>query len=416
MKRSGRLAKPRGGDSRSKSGFRDQSQVERIRERLWSGREFGRAAVMVGAGFSRNAERGSPDVPIFPLWGEIAGAMYDALYPSGSMGEAAREGDKKARTAGAGAMRLVSEYEANFGRQALDDLLICAIPDDRYEPGPLHEMLLSLPWSDMFTTNYDTLLERTRAAVHERKYDLILAPPDVPAQSRPRIVKLHGSFPSHRPFVITEEDFRIYPTGSAAFVNLVQQSIMENAFCLIGFSGDDPNFLSWTGWVRDNLGPSVPPVYLTGLLDLSGSQRRLLESRKVTPIDLSPLFPKSEWPDPFQRHARAMEWLLLNLAEGQPPKVDRWPVPSPPEPRERSEGLPEVPEGPRPIPDPGPAMPRSGQRTTTNDLEDLLEKWGESRSSYPGWQILPDRNRKSLWRRTEQWIQPVLSHCQMLGE
>ncbi|MDP9437152.1 MAG: SIR2 family protein, partial [Actinomycetota bacterium] len=188
-------------------GFRDQSQVERIRERLWSGRDFGRASVMVGAGFSRNAERGSPDVPIFPLWGEIAGAMYDALYPSGSVGEAAREGDKKARTAGVGAMRLASEYETTFGPQALDDLLTRAIPDDRYEPGPVHETLLSLPWSDVFTTNYDTLLERTRGAVHERKYDLVLAPPDVPAQSRPRIVKLHGSFPSHRPFVTTEEDF-----------------------------------------------------------------------------------------------------------------------------------------------------------------------------------------------------------------
>ena len=119
-------------------GFRDQPQVERIRERLWSGREFGRAAVMVGAGFSRNAVRSSPDVPVFPLWGEIAGTMYDALYPPGSIGEMAREEDKKVRIAGVGAMRLASEYEATFGRQALDDLLTGAIPDDRYESGPLH--------------------------------------------------------------------------------------------------------------------------------------------------------------------------------------------------------------------------------------------------------------------------------------
>jgi hypothetical protein len=363
--------------------FRDQPQVERIRERLWSGREFGRAAVMVGAGFSRNAERGSLNVPVFPLWAEIAGAMYDALYPPGSMGEAVREGDKKARIAGMGAMRLASEYETTFGRQALDDFLIRAIPDDRYEPGPIYETLLSLPWSDVFTTNYDTLLERTRAAVPERKYDLVLTPSDVPAQSRPRMIKLHGSFLSHRPFVVTEEDFRTYPTRASAFVNLVQQSIMENAFCLLGFSGDDPNFLSWAGWVRDNLSSSTPPVYLAGLLDLSGSQRRLIESRRVIPIDLSPLFPISEWPDPLQRHARAMEWFLLNLAQGQPPKVDRWPIPSPAEPRKHSEGLPEVPGGPRLIPDPGPISPHSTQSTTTGDLEDLLDKWSGSRRQLP---------------------------------
>ena len=74
---------------------------------------------------------------------------------------------------------------------------------------------------------------------------------------RPRIAKLHGSFPSNRPFIFTEEDYRTYPRRFAAFVNLVQQSMMENVFCLLGFSGDDPNFLYWTGWVRDHLG-SMP--------------------------------------------------------------------------------------------------------------------------------------------------------------
>jgi hypothetical protein len=393
--------------------FRDQHHVEKIRERLWVGREIGRAAVMVGAGFSRNAQRSSSEVPIFPLWGEIAEKMYDALYPPGSLAEAPRKKDKARRIAVA--TRLASEYETTFGRQALDDLLNRTIPDERYEPGSVHQTLLSLPWSDVFTTNYDTLLERTRSVVQERKYDLILAPSDIPAQSRPRIVKLHGSFPSHGPFVITEEDFRTYPTQSATFVNLVQQSIMENAFCLLGFSGDDPNFLSWTGWVRDNLGSSVPPVYLAGLLDLSGSQRRLLEeARRVTPIDLSPLFPASDWPDPLERHNRAMEWFLLNLAEGQPPKVDHWPVPSPPEPRTSSEGLPCRPEGPRPVPDPGPRMPRVAQQTTTRDLGDLLEKWIGSRESYPGWQLAPYSNRTALWDRTELWIQPVLESAREL--
>ncbi len=61
--------------------FPDQPQVERIRERLWSGHEFGRASVMVGAGFSKNARGSSPTLPSFPSWGELAGVMYEALYP-----------------------------------------------------------------------------------------------------------------------------------------------------------------------------------------------------------------------------------------------------------------------------------------------------------------------------------------------
>ena len=37
--------------------FPDQIHLEKIRADLWCGREYGRAAVRVGAGFSRNADR-----------------------------------------------------------------------------------------------------------------------------------------------------------------------------------------------------------------------------------------------------------------------------------------------------------------------------------------------------------------------
>ena len=109
---------------------------------------------------------------------------------------------------------------------------------------------------------------------------------DMPVKMKPRIVKLNGSFPSHRPFIITEEDFRTYPKKFAPYVNMVQQSMMENAFCLLGFSGDDPNFLSWSGWIRDNLGESKPPIYLCGLLELefSPSKRKLLENKGIIRI------------------------------------------------------------------------------------------------------------------------------------
>jgi SIR2-like protein len=224
-----------------------------------------------------------------------------------------------------GLLRLAEEFEAEFGRHDLDKLLLAAIPDDDYEPGPLHELLLSLPWADVFTTNYDTLLEKARRAVIDRHYQVVLCSEDIPSSKHPRIIKLHGSFPSVRPFVITEEDFRRYPRRCAAMVNLAQQSIVENIFCLIGFSGDDPNFLQWTGWVRDNLGNSVRQIYLVGLLTLTSAQRNLLIRRQVTPIDLSPLFRETDWPDQSVRYQRALEWFLLSLEAARPPNVLIWP-------------------------------------------------------------------------------------------
>lgn len=99
---------------------------------------------------------------------------------------------------------------------------------------------------------------------------------------RPRIIKLHGSFPSERPFIITEEDYRRYPIDNSPFVNTVQQSLIENTLCLIGFSGDDPNFLSWIGWIRDNLGAeNSPKIFMVGLFSFNEAQRKLLEKKEI---------------------------------------------------------------------------------------------------------------------------------------
>ena len=389
--------------------FPDQIYIEQIRKRLWRGREFGQAAVMVGAGFSRNAERLSTSTPVFPLWRELAERVYDSLYPP----ETLQEQEREKAISGVGVLKLASEYEAVFGRQALDNLVLESIPDTNYLPGRLHELLLSLPWSDVFTTNYDTLLERTRPAIHDRKYDLILTASDIPDWMKPRIVKLHGSFPSRRPFIITEEDYRTYPTKFAPFVNMVQQAIMENVFCLIGFSGSDPNFLYWSGWVRDNLGPTAPPIYLCGLLNISSSQRKLLESRNVIPIDLSPLFPVRDWPEEIC-HARALEWLLLNLMYGAPPNTMTWPIPSGGSIWKPSDEQIPIPPGPLPLSDPGKLSPGFGH-LQTDDLRELCETWRQKRLvEYPGWVVAPNENGEALWRYTKNWIEPVLESIEEL--
>ena len=225
-----------------------------------------------------------------------------------------------------GALRLAEEYEAAHGRAALDQLLIATIRDQEFDPGQLHCLLMRLRWADVFTTNFDTLLERAAREVPHSRYDVVTAPFQLATARRPRLVKLHGSFPSSVPFTITEEDFRRYPVRSAAFVNLAQQAFIENIFCLIGFSGDDPNFLSWSGWARDTLGSSVGQIYLCGVLNLTGAQRKLLQDRHVAPVDLAPLFPIEQWRDPGQRHAAATEWLLLALESARPTNLANWPI------------------------------------------------------------------------------------------
>jgi hypothetical protein len=299
---------------------------------------------MVGAGFSLNAIPTKSNVPPFPDWRALSLRLVDALYPRAST-TAFDRGQAELRAASvSGSLRLGDEFIAAYGRPALDDLLAEVIRDEDYEPSSLHTILLKLPWSDVFTTNYDRLLERAASRVSERRYHIVTNALDIGSGMRPRLVKLHGSFPSGRPFVLTEEDFRQYPRRCAAMVNMAQQSIVENVFCLLGFSGDDPNFLAWTGWARDNLGDGVRQVFLCGLLNLNSAQRKLLQDRKVMPIDLSPLFPEPAWPDKVVRHAKAIEWLLLTLEAAQPINPLNWPQQASKALTSPSPGLPAIPQ------------------------------------------------------------------------
>jgi hypothetical protein len=166
----------------------DHVHIEALREALW--RPESRSAVLVGAGMSRNADKLSAAVREFPVWWQLAGELKKALGPKVPSDDAPRLGQM---------------YENIYGRARLDDLLLELIPDGKYEPGELHERLLRLPWADVFTTNYDTLLERTRPKVPERNYDVVENPADLTRAEGPRIIKLHGSFPARRPFIFTAE-------------------------------------------------------------------------------------------------------------------------------------------------------------------------------------------------------------------
>lgn len=138
-------------------------------------------------------------------------------------------------------------YENVFGRNDLDRLICGQIRDDQLMPGDLHTRLTQLPWRDVFTTNWDTLLERTCMVLPEPTYDVVYTPSHIPIVSQPRIFKLHGTLSSQFPLIVTENDYRTYPEKFAPFVITVKLAMMETVFILVGFSGDNPNFKEWSG-------------------------------------------------------------------------------------------------------------------------------------------------------------------------
>lgn len=270
------------------------SYIKDIAKHLWEPKVYGYASVMIGAGFSKNAKSlsGSTDMPD---WSELTVSIYETLYPMKSdftIKELKEWEDNKIRkTAGKNVLKTAEEYKSIFGRNKLDKLVEQKINDDKYEPDVMHKKLLELPWHDVFTTNYDTLLEKTISKINienRTNYNIVTTQQDIPGSKRPRIIKLHGSIPGAKPYILTEEDYRTYPIKNAALVNTVQQAMLETQLCLIGFSGDDPNFTNWLGWLRDNMGDSCPKIYLCGIFNkMSESEKRLLENNNIIIVDIS---------------------------------------------------------------------------------------------------------------------------------
>lgn len=268
------------------------------------------AAVMVGAGFSRCAAQSGDSTRIMPLWMDFSRKLATELDP----------GDPN--LAYLDPLRLAELYKAQFGQQTLNDLIRAEIDDSAWSPGDLHTKLLQLPWSDVLTTNWDTLLERASERVHAPIYSVVTKQSDLAAVPPPRITKLHGTVNITEELIFTQEDYRRYPETHAAFVNFSRQVFIENELCLLGFSGEDPNFLQWTGWVRDHLQSQSRRVYLVGALNLSAAKRKYLESINVAPIDLWDAVRHLD--DVGLQHVQATELFIKTLNNLKPAHPSDW--------------------------------------------------------------------------------------------
>lgn len=289
----------------------DYPALKKLAEALWQqdSKQCG-AAIMVGAGFSRCSASHVGGTKKLPLWFDFANKL-------------ARELDENNRDlAKADPLRLAEEYRAFFGQAALNALIKSEIDDDSWTPGVLHSRLLCLPWSEVMTTNWDTLLERAAINVHSPIYSVVSQQSDLSYARSPRIVKLHGSIGVTEKLIFAQEDYRRYSQESAAFVNFARQTFIENELCLVGFSGDDPNFLQWAGWVRDNLADHSRRIYLVGTLKLTAAKRKLLESINIAPIDLWGAV--QDYDDHDAQHARATELFLDALLSAKPKEVHKW--------------------------------------------------------------------------------------------
>jgi SIR2-like domain len=141
---------------------------------------------------------------------------------------------------------LVAEYIthdlANGGRPALESHILTTFAAVTPTPTPSHQHLRSLAINEIWTTNYDPVIE---AAIPEA---VVVASDKTIhniASRRRAIIKMHGSIaPSgtwEQPPVITRSDYELYESRHPRTWTVLRSSYMSRTMLFLGFSFSDPN-------------------------------------------------------------------------------------------------------------------------------------------------------------------------------
>lgn len=181
----------------------------------------GNAAIFVGAGLSLAAG--------FPGWGGLLQPLQDRcdIPPHGDL-------------------PLVAEYieqdAANGGRGALEAHILRVLTATAANPTASHLDLQRLSVKEIWTTNYDSLLE---SAIPDAV--VIVGDDEVRniASQRRAIIKMHGSIgPTgnwQQPPTITRSDYERYETDHPRTWTVLRSSYMSRTLLFLGFSFTDPN-------------------------------------------------------------------------------------------------------------------------------------------------------------------------------
>jgi hypothetical protein len=206
--------------------------------------ETGNAALFVGAGLSTEAG--------YPLWDELlADARIEAEIPQKLTD-----------------LPLVAEYYergVSGGRDRLEDYILSKLAKIEAAPGLGHSHIASLPITEVWTSNLDSLLEEAipDAQVVRKDEDL--------AQRRTswkvRVIKMHGSLTQSRPVqwaarpVITRGDYETYERSHPRLWAALKATFLTRSFLFLGFSFADPNIEVLLRLARTEVRSEAPEHY-----------------------------------------------------------------------------------------------------------------------------------------------------------
>jgi hypothetical protein len=128
---------------------------------------------------------------------------------------------------------------------------------------PSHEALAQLPTPELFTTNYDELIE---LAFQGQSLTVSTRPEQFIARlsNRPEhhLVKLHGTISEPDTIVLTRSQYAASRQARIEMFNHLRQRLRESPFVFVGYSLTDPNFTMIQDEARLAMGSNMPASYL----------------------------------------------------------------------------------------------------------------------------------------------------------
>ena len=155
----------------------------------------GQLVLFVGAGLSHLAIAKDGSGRRLPLWNELMEQVASSCHEDAE----AFDGNP---------LDLFDAVAYAQDRFTLEEAVRKQIDDHAYKLSSAHFALAKLPWNSVFTTNYDSLLQRLldeKPVFEEQDYERIA----LPESERPQLFQIHGTL--HRPHTLTREDYRLWP-------------------------------------------------------------------------------------------------------------------------------------------------------------------------------------------------------------
>lgn len=189
---------------------------------------------------------------------------------------------------------LIAEYLANdkknVGREAMCEHILDMIAKSA-TPTPGHQLLTQVPLKEIWTTNYDELIEQacdasTFVAVTDDDIRTI-------GTNRRTIIKMHGSVTTKgggaawaEPPVITRSDYEQYEFRRPRTWALLRAAYVSKTFLFLGFSFTDPNIEILLRLARQH-STSVTDRHLTVLKRPTTDPDRTLHDLRVKDLEAS---------------------------------------------------------------------------------------------------------------------------------